>query len=97
MTSYTKIGAVQKSIEIMKFMASEVQPVSPTEISNAVGMRFHTVMSHLATLEEGGLVQRRYERYELGIFWGVTWESIKQSRVSMRDSANNDLAKIGAV
>ena len=63
MKSYTKIGAVQKSIEIMKFMAREVQPVSPTEISNAVGIPFHTVMSHLATLEDDGLVQKVYERY----------------------------------
>lgn len=97
MKSYTKIGAVQKSIEIMKFMAREVQPVSPTEISNAVGIPFHTVMSHLATLEDDGLVQKVYERYEIGIFWGVFWNSIKASRESILNSARNDLEKIGAV
>jgi DNA-binding IclR family transcriptional regulator len=97
MKSYTKIGAVEKAIEIIKFMAQEIQPVSPTEISNAVGMKFGTVMSHLATLEAGGLVQKRYERYELGVYLGVVWESIKQSRTSMRNFAHNDLEKIGAI
>ncbi|WP_035238102.1 helix-turn-helix domain-containing protein [Desulfobacter vibrioformis] len=97
MTSYRKLAAVEKTIAILKFMAQEVQPVSATEIANAVGEPFGTVMCHLATLEEGGLVRKVYERYELGIYWGVIWESIKQSRMSMRNLANNDLEKIGAV
>ncbi len=91
MSSYNKIGAVQKSIAIMKFMAREVQPVSPTEIANAVEIPFHTVMCHLSTLEEGGFVKRVYERYELGIYLATIRASLKRSRELTKASADKDL------
>ena len=97
MKSYRRIKSVELTISILKFMAQEIQPVSGKEISQAIGEPHGTIMCHLVTLEEGGFVKRVYERYEIGVYLGVLWASIKASREAMADSSNSDLKKIGVL
>ena len=94
MTTYRRIKSVELTISILKFMAQEIQPVSGKEIASALEEPHGTIMCHLSTLEEGGFVKRVYDRYELGLYLGVIWTSIKTSRSARINEAQNDLNKI---
>lgn len=95
MKSYRRIKSVELTMAILKFMAQEVQPVSGKEIAGALNEPHGTIMCHLVTLEEGGFVKRVYDRYEIGVYLGVLWASIRASREAMAESAERDLHKIG--
>lgn len=95
MTSYKRIDAAKTTIDILKFMAQEVRPVSGKEIAQALGKPHGTVMCYLVTLEDGGFVKRVYDRYEIGVYLGVVWESIRLSRESRINAAQRDLGRIG--
>jgi len=95
MKSYKKIKSVELTIAILKFMGQEVQPVSVNEIEQALGEPAATLRCHLVTLEKGGFVKQVYDRYEIGIYFGTLWASIKASREARINDAGNDLAKIG--
>lgn len=96
MKSYRKIKSVELTIAILKFMGQEIQPVSGQEIATALGEAHGTVMCHLVTLEEGGFLRKVYDRYEIGLYLGVLWTSIKASRDARVNDAKSDLKKIGA-
>lgn len=96
MSTYKRIKSVELTIAILKFMAQEIQPVSGKEIAEALNEPLGTIMCHLATLEEGGFVRKVYDRYEIGIYFGVLWTSIKASRDARINEAQSDLEKIGA-
>ncbi len=93
-TSYRRIESVELTIAIIKYMAQKVQPVSGNEIAEALAKPHGTVMCHLATLEEGGFVKRAGGGFEIGIYLGVIWASIKSSRQARISEAHSDLNKI---
>ncbi|MFH1157083.1 MAG: hypothetical protein V1793_25075 [Pseudomonadota bacterium] len=94
MTTYRRIKSVELTISILKFMAQEIQPVSGNEIADALNEPHGTIMCHLVTLEDGGLVKRVYDRFEIGIYFGVLWAAIKSSRQARISESNSDLNKI---
>lgn len=96
MKSYRRIKSVELTISILKFMAQEVQPVAGQEIAQALGEPASTIKCHLVTLEDGGFVKQVYDRYEIGIYFGTLWESIRASREARINEAEADLEKIGA-
>jgi len=95
MASYRRIKSVELTIAILKFMGQEVQPVSGNEIAKALGEPHGTIMCHLVTLEDGGFVKRVYDRYEIGIYFGTLWTSLKISRQARANDAQMDLKQIG--
>jgi len=94
--SYKRIGSVALAIDIMKFIGGSNRRVSIQEIIEAMASNRDTITRQLLTLEEGGFVQRHGEGWEIGIYIGVFWMSIKASRESTIKQAQADLDQIKA-
>lgn len=65
--SYKRIEAVRKTGEILKYLASQKEPVQGPAIAKAVGLAAGTTMCHLATLEDMGFVQKVGDYFRLGL------------------------------
>ncbi len=94
MTTYRRIKAVELTISVLKCLAQKVRPISGQEVAESLGESYNTIMCHLTTLEDGGLVKRVGDSFELGIYFGVFWASIQTSRRSRISEAQADLEKI---
>ncbi len=91
MTTYKRIGAVKTTFSILLFLSNKKQPVSGKEISQALNMKYDTVMCYLATLEDIGNVRQTRECFELGMNMAMFWAKIKSKKVVEKQNINREL------
>jgi DNA-binding IclR family transcriptional regulator len=72
-TTYRRIEAVAKSIAILKFLATQREPVTGPEIARAVDMPVATVMSQVITLQDFNFVRNVGGGFELGMEAALLW------------------------
>lgn len=87
MSTYKRIEAVSKTLEIIDFLAHQKEPASGLMVAKAVGLQPGTVMCHLATLEDHGIVQQVGGMYWLGMKLAVYWarkRSILESEIEKK-------------
>ena len=78
-TTYRRIEAVSKTIQILEFLATQKEPTSGPDIARAADIALGTVMCHLATLEEAGIVQQVGGAYRLGMRLAIYWARVKSN------------------
>jgi DNA-binding IclR family transcriptional regulator len=79
MSSYKRIEAVSKTIQILEFLATQGEPATGPEIAGSVEIALGTVMCHLVTLEEAGFVQQVGGAYRLGMKLAIYWARVKSN------------------
>ncbi|GFO61186.1 hypothetical protein GMST_35110 [Geomonas silvestris] len=78
-TTYRRIEAVSKAIQILEFLATQKELATGPEIGRAVDIALGTVMCHLVTLEEAGFVQQVGGAYRLGMKLAIFWARVKSN------------------
>ena len=92
MTSYKRIGAVKTTINILRFLADQREPVTGLELAQELGLAHGTMMCYLATLTDAGFVKLAGERFCLGPMLSVYWARAKAKLEAKRDKIDRDLA-----
>lgn len=82
-STYKRIAAVEKTLEILDYLAHRKEPATGVDIANATNLNSNTVMCHLATLEDHGFVQQvggDYDgAYRLGMKLAIYWARVKSN------------------
>lgn len=91
MATYRRIKSVQLTMDIMKFLAGQVEPAPARAIAKGVGSPVETVLCHLATLEDGQFIERCGESFRLGLYIAAIRESVKKSLELTLERAQKDL------
>lgn len=77
MTTYKRISAVKTTLNILRFLSDQKEPVSGKEIAVAIGMPHGTCMCYLASLEDEKCVRSIGDRYELDQTIAYIWARYK--------------------
>jgi len=77
MTSYKRIGAVKITLQVLRFLSDQKEPVSGKEIARGLNIPHGTVMCYLATLEDGQCVSGIGDKYEIGQGIAYIWARYK--------------------
>ncbi|MBN1104722.1 MAG: helix-turn-helix domain-containing protein [Deltaproteobacteria bacterium] len=93
--SYRRIGAVVKTIQILRYLAEQRGPVSGADAARALELPVGTVMCHLVTLEDDRLVRRIGEHWELGDGMAIFWARRKANLEAGIERMKDDLRDIG--
>lgn len=94
MASYTRIGAVKTTVAILRYLAEQREPVSGQDVATAMSIPHGTAMSHLATLEDEGMVQAVGGAYKLGMGLALLWARVKSNLEGERDRISRDIESI---
>ena len=94
MTSYKRIGAIKKGIEVLSFLARQEKPVSAQLVAETLDMPYATAMCYLATLEDGGLVCLEGEDWCLGLGMAMFWSKYKRRLERQRYDIDQDMKRI---
>ena len=78
-TTYKRIEAVSKALQIIDYLAGLKDVTTGPQIAQAIGMSVGTVMCHLATLEDAGYVMMLGGGYRLGMKLAVHWARVKSN------------------
>lgn len=97
MKSYRRIKGFQRGIEILRYLANQGEPVSGPDIAESMRMPYSTVMCHLATAEDEGLVRATGDCWEIGIGMSIFWFKVREQEEARRDEAERNLKAMGAV
>lgn len=93
-TTYRRVHAVKKSLEIMAFLGDQKTPVSGDKIAEQIGMNYATTMCHLATLMDFDFVKQEGDGYALGMMLAVFWSRKKAQLEAQRDLINCRLKEL---
>lgn len=93
-STYKRIEAVKKTLEIIDYLGHQKEPVTGVDIAKAVSLQAGTVMCHLATLEDGGFVQQVGGAYRLGMKLAVLWARKKAALETEISKKQEDLNSI---
>ena len=75
--TYRKIEAVRKAAEILDYVANSKETVTGVDVSKAVQLPVGTVMCHLTTLEDAGILMRIGDCWTLGMKLALYWARVK--------------------
>ena len=95
MKSYKRIEALRAAVKILRFLAECKDAVSGQEVARAVDVPHGTVMCHLSTLEDDGLVRSVGGAWELGMGIGLFWARYKSQAEGKIDRLNSELKELG--
>lgn len=96
MSSYKRIDAVKISVNILRYLSDQKEPVSGKDVAAAIDIPHGTAMCHLATLEDERLVRCVGGAWECDMGMSHFWarrKSLLEGRI-MRDV--NELKNMGA-
>lgn len=96
MGTYKRISAVKIAADILRFLADQKDPVSGSEIAAAVGIKYGTVMCHLATLEDERFARKinGAEAFVLGQELALLWSRCKSNLTANRERIDNEIKRL---
>lgn len=92
--SYKRIGAVKTTINILRFLADQREPVSGLAISQSLNIPHGTAMCYLASLEDERYARRIGEHYELGQDAAILWTRRKARLRTIINNSEEQLAEL---
>lgn len=93
--SYKRIAAVRLAFEILEHLSERDEPATGTEIAASMRLPYGTVMSHLATLSDGGYVALAGERYKVGPKMAAFWAKSRAALEVQRTLIDRALSALG--
>ena len=91
MTTYKRIGAVKTTLNILRFLADQKEPVSGNVVAAALGMPHGTCMCYLATLDDDGVVRQTGDCFELGMGMAMFWAKVKSKKEAEKQNINREI------
>lgn len=95
--SYKRISAVKTAFEILEHLSDQSGPATPKEIAIALRLPYGTVMSHIATLCDGGYVLREGSGVRIGTRMCAFWLKAKASVEAKRTTIDQALGVLAGV
>lgn len=95
MKSYKRIGSSATTIQVLKFLAKQRGPVAGKAIATGLGLPYGTVMSHLATLEDEGLLEVTGETFDLSMGMSLFWAHRKAGDETKRARIEREMDLLG--
>lgn len=93
--TYRKIEAVRKAAEILDYVANAKDTVTGVDVAKAVNLPVGTVMCHLITLEDAGILMRiGGDGWTLGMKLALYWARVKSRLESGIARQQKDLETI---
>lgn len=97
-TGYKRVGAVKTAFEILEHLADRAGPVTPKDIGIALRLPYGTVMSHVATLSDGGyIVQGADGGVRIGTRMSVFWLRLKAQSEMRKTTIEQALTLLGTI
>ena len=93
--TYHRIAAVQKTARILKVIGDSKVPITGSDIAIQVNEPAGTVMCHLATLEDFGLVQEVGGGWLPGLALALYWAKRKATLETHMEKINTELDLMG--
>lgn len=93
--SYRRIAAVKKACEILAILSEAREPITGQEVAIRVQESQGTVMCHLATLQDAGLVQEVGGGWRLGMKLALYWARVKASKEGECERIQRDIDSLG--
>ncbi|MGA3114824.1 MAG: helix-turn-helix domain-containing protein [Syntrophobacteraceae bacterium] len=95
--SYKRVSAVKTAFEILEHLSDQAGPVSPKQIGIALRLPYGTVMSHIATLSDGGYVVDAGDGVRIGTRMGGFWLRVKAGAEMKRTTIEQALSVLGGI
>ncbi len=95
MKTYKRINAVKTTVAIIKYLSDQREPVSGADAAADLERSYPTVMCHLVTLEDAGIVRQIGDHWELGDAMALMWARKKAALQSARDRIDRTLTALG--
>ena len=93
---YKRIGAVKTAMEMLEHISNQPGKTSPKEIAIALRLPYGTVMSHLATLCDGGYITMTPEGgVQIGVRLSLFWLRLKAVAETKRTTIEQALGMLG--
>ena len=67
LTSYKRSGSGATTLRVLKHLGKQREPVTGKQVADGMGLPYGTVMCHLATIYDEGLINAVGESFELGM------------------------------
>ena len=96
MTSYRRIAAVKKTVDVLRHLAEQDVPVPAATIAEATEQPYGSVMCLLATLEDEGMVRSIGDRWELGFAVYLLRAAYRRQLTAKRDAIDTELNLMNA-
>jgi DNA-binding IclR family transcriptional regulator len=93
-TTYRRIEAVKLAACILRHLSGQRGPVSGRDVATALDQPHATVMCHLATLADEGLVRSAGGCWELGMGLALFWARYKAAAQGKIDRLNKELSQL---
>ncbi len=94
MSTYRRNNSAGTTIEMLRFLAEQRDPVSGKAVADALRMPYGTTMGYLATLDDCGMVRKIGDAYELGMGMAMFWAKTKARKEAERQRIADDLAAL---
>ena len=94
-TSYKRIDAVTRALEVLEFLATQKEAVTGPDIARAVQQSTGTVMCYLITLQDKNFVRQVGGGFELGMGAATIWARKRSLLEGQRDRINRDITTLG--
>ncbi|MGA2735808.1 MAG: winged helix-turn-helix transcriptional regulator [Syntrophobacteraceae bacterium] len=94
---YKRIAAVKTTFEILEYLSDHPGPVSQKEIGIALKLPYGTVMSHVATLCDGGYLVQAGDGIRIGPRMSVFWLKMKAHVEMKRATIEQALSVLGGI
>jgi DNA-binding IclR family transcriptional regulator len=88
------VGPVTAACGLLRMLAGEGRPLPAGELAQRTGMPKGTVLCHLATLADEGLVQAAGGGWQLGLGLALYWASSHSRLTAERERIGRDLERI---
>ena len=93
-SSYKRIESSAKTLQVLDFIMKQKEAPTAKEISDGTGLPVGTLMTHLATLEDEGWIERIHEYYRLTIKIALGWARKKSQLEDEIDKKKDQLNSI---
>jgi DNA-binding IclR family transcriptional regulator len=95
MKTYKRIGAVTTAVQIIKYLSDQREPVSAAVVAEGTNIQYATLMCHLVTLEDAGIVRQVGDHWQLGTGMALLWARSKARTEAQQHNINNLLSALG--
>jgi len=94
MTTYQRLKVIDKTLDILEFLSNQAVPTAGADVARGVNLSKGTVMCHLATLADRGIVAKVGDAWQLGMGLALYWARVKTDRERKIAALNNDLTAL---
>lgn len=94
LTTYKRIAASAKTLQVFEYIGTQRTPPTSQQIAAGVDLNQNTVMTHLATLEDAGWIEKLPSGYRMSMKIALLWARKKSMLEHEIDQKQRELQSI---